>query len=65
MHTRRIERGLPLATCAELDRRLHRAELVVFVGYSGSDFFDVDPYLKQRLTQNVSMQRKTSASTSM
>lgn len=44
----RIERGLPADIRAALDERLlaDGVDLVVFVGYSGSDFFDVDPYLR-------------------
>jgi hypothetical protein len=44
----RVELGLPAEVRAALDRVLlaEAARLVVFVGYSGSDFFDVDPYLR-------------------
>jgi hypothetical protein len=43
----RIERGLAADMRSAIDRVLLRSdvELVVVVGYSGSDFFDVDPYL--------------------
>ncbi len=43
-----VERGLPEQLMAQLDAALDRARVVVFVGYSGSDFFDVDPYLRSR-----------------
>jgi hypothetical protein len=39
-----VARGLPRATSDLLDRLLLDASLLVFVGYSGSDYFDVDPY---------------------
>jgi hypothetical protein len=43
----RIERGLPAEIGDGLRRLLLSPELtsIVFVGYSGSDFFDVDPFL--------------------
>lgn len=44
----RIERGLPIDTREAVMRVLSARDtrLVVFVGYSGSDFFDVDPFLR-------------------
>jgi hypothetical protein len=43
----RIERGLPSEIRSPLREMLlsPRIRLIVFVGYSGSDFFDVDPFL--------------------
>lgn len=43
----RIERGLPKEIRAPLTETLlsPRVRSIVFVGYSGSDFFDVDPFL--------------------
>jgi hypothetical protein len=44
----RIERGLPPDMRQEVLRALLAPDkrLIVFVGYSGSDFFDVDPFLR-------------------
>ena len=43
----RIERGLPREIRGPLREMLLASEIrsIVFVGYSGSDFFDVDPFL--------------------
>ena len=43
----RIEKGLPAATSDRLFKSLLDPAVasIVFVGYSGSDFFDVDPFL--------------------
>jgi hypothetical protein len=47
---RAIENGLPDAVAKQLDHVLGQEEIevVVFLGYSGSDFFDVTPYLVSR-----------------
>jgi hypothetical protein len=44
----RIERGFPSGVRATLERTLldPAVKLVVFMGYSGSDFFDVDPVMR-------------------
>lgn len=44
----RVERGLPNDIRTALDTVLldRSVRLIVFAGYSGSDFFDVDPYLR-------------------
>ncbi len=45
-----IENGFPDDVARRLDEVLGRPEVraLVFVGYSGSDFFDVTPYLQER-----------------
>ena len=45
-----IENGLPEAMQDQLDEVLggEDVQALVFVGYSGSDFFDAGPYLLQR-----------------
>jgi hypothetical protein len=45
----RIERGFPRDAHEQLERTLinSSARLVVFVGYGGLDFFDVDPFLRR------------------
>ena len=45
-----IENGLPVAMQDQLDEVLagEDVQALVFVGYSGSDFFDAGPYLLQR-----------------
>ena len=45
-----IENGLPDSVAKQLDHVLGQEEIevVVFLGYSGSDFFDVTPYLVSR-----------------
>jgi hypothetical protein len=45
-----LENGFPEETAARLDDLLGSAAVraVVFVGYSGSDFFDVTPYFRRR-----------------
>ena len=48
MHT--IQNGIPSTVQRLLDRDLEdpRVKAVIFVGYSGSDFFDVTPFLQSR-----------------
>lgn len=41
-----LDRGFDAATSEALLATLNSARLLVFVGYSGSDFFDVDPLLQ-------------------
>ncbi len=45
-----IENGFPVSLQHELDRVLGSpsTQALVFVGYSGSDFFDAEPYLRTR-----------------
>jgi len=51
-----IENGLPEDVQAQLDSVLsdERVRALVFVGYSGSDFFDVRPYLLRRGLRQLS-----------
>jgi hypothetical protein len=51
-----IERGLSADVCARLSRMLlsPRVTSIVFVGYSGSDFFDVDPFLASLPSSSLS-----------
>lgn len=43
-----IRRGIPDGLAAEIDDVLSNCRLLVFIGYSGSDFFDIDPFLRSR-----------------
>lgn len=47
-----VEIGLPVGRRLQMDRWLgaRGEQLIVFIGYSGSDFFDVDPYLRSIAT---------------
>jgi hypothetical protein len=45
---RRLSRGLIPEIAAELDTALREARCVLFIGYSGSDWFDVVPFFCER-----------------
>jgi hypothetical protein len=55
-----IDRGFPEDIASQVDGVLvnDRTSLVMFLGYSGSDFFDVDPHLRA-LAETNAMQGKT------
>jgi hypothetical protein len=42
-----VQRGFPEEIAVRLEGLLAGAATIVFVGYSGSDFFDVDPFLER------------------
>ena len=50
-----VERGLPDDVRTTLDAMLlaPEARLVIFIGYSGSDFFGIDPYLHRLATTDL------------
>jgi hypothetical protein len=49
-----LQNGFGLSTTNRMLNELAEARRVVFVGYSGSDFFDVDPFFRQAFLERQS-----------